>query len=85
VKKALICGVSGQDVAYLALLLNMGYVVWGTSRDAQIAGFGNLAAIEIKTRVKLLSMAPNVFRSLLTPLHIVKPMEFITSPGKAFE
>ncbi|MTJ50047.1 GDP-mannose 4,6-dehydratase, partial [Dolichospermum sp. UHCC 0259] len=35
-KKALICGVSGQDGAYLAqLLLNQGYTVCGTSRDAQ--------------------------------------------------
>ena len=34
-KKALICGVSGQDGAYLArLLLSNGYDVYGTSRDA---------------------------------------------------
>ncbi|MEY3334334.1 MAG: hypothetical protein RLZZ176_2637, partial [Cyanobacteriota bacterium] len=32
-KKALICGISGQDGAYLAqLLLNQGYTVTGTSR-----------------------------------------------------
>jgi GDP-D-mannose dehydratase len=43
-KKALICGVSGQDGAYLAkLLLDRGYEVCGTSRDAQMSGFGNLA------------------------------------------
>ncbi|MBS0017908.1 MAG: GDP-mannose 4,6-dehydratase, partial [Arthrospira sp. SH-MAG29] len=36
-KKALICGISGQDGAYLAsLLLNKGYAVYGTSRDAQM-------------------------------------------------
>jgi GDPmannose 4,6-dehydratase len=35
-KIALICGVSGQDGALLAqVLLANGYVVWGTSRDAQ--------------------------------------------------
>jgi GDPmannose 4,6-dehydratase len=35
-KKALICGVSGQGGSYLAqLLLNQGYQVVGSSRDAQ--------------------------------------------------
>ena len=39
-KKALICGVSGQDGAYLAqLLLSKGYEVYGGSRDAQMANF----------------------------------------------
>lgn len=34
-KRALICGILGQDGSYLAkLLLNKGYQVWGTSRDA---------------------------------------------------
>ena len=37
-RRALICGVSGQDGAYLArLLLEKGYHVTGTSRDAQVA------------------------------------------------
>ncbi len=37
-KVALICGVSGQDGAYLAkLLLEKGYLVCGTSRDAALA------------------------------------------------
>lgn len=68
-KRALICGVSGQDGSYLAqLLLNKGYEVWGTSRDAQVANFGNLSSLGIKHRVTLLSMAPNDFRSVLTAL-----------------
>lgn len=34
-KKALICGVSGQDGGYLSkLLLEKGYEVYGGSRDA---------------------------------------------------
>ena len=42
-KKALICGVSGQDGAYLAkLLLEKGYEVYGGSRDAQMSSFRNL-------------------------------------------
>ncbi|MGA1134357.1 MAG: GDP-mannose 4,6-dehydratase, partial [Prochlorotrichaceae cyanobacterium] len=35
---ALVCGVSGQDGAYLArLLLEKGYQVYGTSRDSQMS------------------------------------------------
>jgi len=45
--KALICGVSGQDGAYLAAsLLGKGYDVYGTSRDAQLATFHNLKLLE---------------------------------------
>ncbi len=41
-KKALICGISGQDGSYLAkLLLDKGYEVSGSSRDAQINPFEN--------------------------------------------
>ncbi|MGA9756675.1 MAG: GDP-mannose 4,6-dehydratase, partial [Desulfobaccales bacterium] len=37
-KTALICGISGQDGAYLAqLLLAKGYHVVGSSRDAQMS------------------------------------------------
>ncbi len=83
-KKALICGVSGQDGAYLAkLLLDKGYEVWGTSRDAQVAGFGNLDSIGIKDRVKLLSMAPNDFRSVLTVLTRSEPDEVYHLAGQS--
>ncbi|MEY3759521.1 MAG: hypothetical protein RIR39_1012 [Pseudomonadota bacterium] len=83
-KKALICGISGQDGAYLAqLLLDKGYEVWGTSRDAQIAGFGNLASLGIKSQVKLLSMAPNDFRSVLTTLTRSQPGEVYYLAGQS--
>jgi GDPmannose 4,6-dehydratase len=65
-RKALICGISGQDGAYLArLLLEKGYEVWGTSRDAQASTFGNLLRLGILDRVKTVSMAANDFRSVL--------------------
>ena len=49
-KTALICGISGQDGAYLArLLLEKGYEVHGTSRDAQISSFGSLQGLVLKT------------------------------------
>lgn len=83
-KRALICGVSGQDGAYLAqLLLDKGYEVWGTSRDAQVAGFANLALIGIKERVNLLSMAPNDFRSVLTVLARSEPDEIYNLAGQS--
>ena len=48
-KRALICGISGQDGAYLArLLLKKGYEVWGTSRDAELSLFRNLSYLGIR-------------------------------------
>ena len=47
--KALICGVSGQDGAYLSrLLLEKGYEIYGTSRDALASTFTNLDLLGIK-------------------------------------
>jgi GDPmannose 4,6-dehydratase len=64
-KKALICGVSGQDGAYLAeLLLKQGYAVCGTSRDAQISPFQNLVHLGIKDQVKLESMSLNLLEAI---------------------
>jgi GDPmannose 4,6-dehydratase len=90
-KTALICGVSGQDGAYLAqLLLNKGYDVCGTSRDAQISAFSNLTRLGIRSRLKLESVALNDFRSVLQVLVKVQPDEVYnlagqTSVGLSFE
>jgi GDPmannose 4,6-dehydratase len=83
-KKALICGVSGQDGAYLAkLLLDRGYEVCGTSRDAQMSGFGNLARLGIRDRVKLESMSLNDFRSVLQVLAKIQPDEVYNLAGQS--
>jgi GDPmannose 4,6-dehydratase len=83
-KKALICGVSGQDGAYLAqLLLSNGYQVWGTSRDAQVANFSNLEILGIRDRVNLLSMAPSDFRSVLNTLSRSEPEEIYFLSGQS--
>jgi GDPmannose 4,6-dehydratase len=67
--RALICGINGQDGSYLArFLLDKGYEVWGTSRDAQTSSFGNLSRLGLLDRVKLLSMAPGDFRSVFTAM-----------------
>ena len=75
-KRALICGVSGQDGAYLAqLLLEKGYEVCGTSRDAQMSSFQNLVRLGIRDRVKLASMSLTDFRSVLQVLNKMQPDE----------
>jgi GDPmannose 4,6-dehydratase len=83
-KKALICGISGQDGAYLAeLLLENGYVVCGTSRDAQMSSFQNLTRLGIKEQVKLESMALNDFRSVLQVLIKIQPDEVYNLAGQS--
>ncbi len=83
-KRALICGVSGQDGSYLAkLLLEKGYEVFGTSRDAQISSFSNLAKLGIRDRVQTLSMAPNDFRSVLHSLSKAQPDEVYNLSGQS--
>lgn len=82
--KALICGVSGQDGAYLAqLLLDKGYEVYGTSRDSQMGSFRNLEQLGIADKVKVVSMAINDFRSVLQVLDRLKPDEIYNLSGQS--
>jgi GDPmannose 4,6-dehydratase len=65
-RTALVTGVSGQDGAYLAkLLLDKGYAVCGTSRDAHVASFRNLERLKIRENIRLESVALNDFRSVI--------------------
>jgi GDPmannose 4,6-dehydratase len=81
---ALICGIAGQDGAYLArLLLGIGYEVVGTSRDAQMSGFANLEKLGIRKRVKVVSMAMQDFRSVLYVLQAVSPDEVYNLAGQS--
>ena len=90
-KKALIFGISGQDGAYLAkLLLQKGYTVYGTSRDAQVSTFRNLEYLGIRDKIQLESTALNDFRSVLQVLKKTRPDEIYnlagqTSVGLSFE
>jgi GDPmannose 4,6-dehydratase len=82
-RTALIFGVSGQDGAYLAeLLLGKGYRVHGTSRDAEMSSFANLAALGIKDRVVLHSATPADFRSVVQVLSRVEPDEVYDLAGQ---
>jgi len=83
-KKALVTGISGQDGAYLAkLLLENGYDVCGTSRDAQISSFHNLERLGIRSYVQLASVALNDFRSVLQVLFKVQPDEIYNLAGQS--
>ena len=65
-RRALICGISGQDGGYLAeLLVSKGYEVHGTSRDVGASAFQNLASLGIRNRIHLHSMDLGDFRSVL--------------------
>ncbi len=81
---ALICGISGQDGAYLAnFLLSKGYAVYGTSRDAQMSPFHNLVRLGIRDKVRLESVALNDFRSVLQVLMKVQPDEVYNLAGQS--
>jgi GDPmannose 4,6-dehydratase len=75
-KRALICGVGGQDGAYLAkLLLEKGYELMGTSRDAMATSFGNLTRLDIREHVRTVSLLINDFRSVLATIKSAAPDE----------
>lgn len=83
-KTALICGVGGQDGAFLSrLLLDKGYCVFGTSRDAQGGSFSNLSRLGIRERVHLLSMAPEDFRSVFVAMKTSQPDEVYFLAGQS--
>lgn len=83
-KTALISGISGQDGSYLAqLLLEKGYNVCGTSRDAQMSTFNNLSYLGIRNQIKLDSMSLNDFRSVLQVLTKYQPDEIYNLAGQS--
>jgi GDPmannose 4,6-dehydratase len=83
-RRALICGVAGQDGAYLAdLLVAKGYEVIGTSRDATAANRSGLQALGIADRVQVVSMAPNDFRSVLQTVARFLPQEIYNLAGQS--
>jgi len=83
-KKALICGVSGQDGAYLSkLLLEKNYHVYGGSRDAQASSFKNLERLGIKDQINTVSINIIDFRSTLQTIMKIKPHEIYNLAGQS--
>ena len=83
-KVALIFGISGQDGAYLAkFLLEKGYEVHGTSRDAEISKFASLSRLNIKEKINFHSVSLTDFRSTLEVLEKVGPKEIYNLAGQS--
>jgi GDPmannose 4,6-dehydratase len=82
--RALICGISGQDGAYLAqLLLKKGYAVTGTSRNAATATSGNLSRLGILNQVELTSMPTHEPRGVLDVLRQTEADEIYNLSGQS--
>ena len=82
-KRALILGVSGQDGAYLSnLLLEKGYEVHGTSRDAELQPFTRLASLGIREQVRTHSTSLRDFREMLQLITSVEPDEVYNLAGQ---
>jgi GDPmannose 4,6-dehydratase len=80
---ALIAGITGQDGAYLAQhLLQAGYRVIGSSRDAQTCDTSRLRRLGILEEVEIISIAPNDFRSVLKALASIEPAEIYNLAGQ---
>ena len=81
---ALIFGISGQTGSYLAhLLLHKGYRVAGTSRDAELNSFINLARLGIRDRVEMRSVSLSDFHSALATIKAVAPDEIYNLAGQS--
>jgi len=81
--RALICGISGQDGTYLArLLLEKGYEVYGTSRDAYTASLSNLRKFNIHDRIRMESMAIIDSRSVFQVINRIVPDEIYNLSGQ---
>jgi GDP-D-mannose dehydratase len=83
-RRALIFGISGQDGAYLTeLLLRKGYMVSGTSRDAELSSFQNLHTLGIRDKVSLSSASPSDFRSVMQAIKLAEPDEIYNLSGQS--
>lgn len=83
-KTALICGISGQDGAYLAqFLLEKGYKVYGTSRDVETNSFSTLKELNILNQIELLSMSPVDLKSVIDTFKKSDPNEVYFLAGQS--
>lgn len=77
-RRALIFGISGQDGTLLArLLLDKGYEAVGASRDAETQAFAGLRRLDVRDRVKPVSVSRLDFRSVLQAIARVRPERFV--------
>jgi GDPmannose 4,6-dehydratase len=80
--RALICGISGQDGTYLAkLLLERGFEVWGSSRDAEQHAFHNARQLEIYDSLRLVSLHLRDVGSTIGLLQRIRPHQVYNLTG----
>jgi GDPmannose 4,6-dehydratase len=83
-KRALICGISGQDGAYLAkLLLDRGHEVWGSSRDAELTSFERLRQLGLYDSVQLVSLNLRDTGSAIGLLRKIHPDKVFSLAGQS--
>ncbi|GAB6037434.1 GDP-mannose 4,6-dehydratase [Fundidesulfovibrio butyratiphilus] len=83
-KSALIIGITGQDGAYLSrLLVDKGYHVAGTSRDAQMANLHGLQTVGVADTVSIHSASLGDFRSLWQVIAKTEPDEIYNLAGQS--
>jgi GDPmannose 4,6-dehydratase len=82
--RAFICGISGQDGTYLAkLLLDQGYEVWGSSRDAELTPFDNLHRLKVFNSVRLVSLNLRDTGSAIGVLRRIRPHKVFSLAGQS--
>lgn len=83
-QRALICGISGQDGTYLArLLLERGFEVWGSSRDAEMTTFHNAREVGIYERLRLVSLNLRDVASVIGLLQRIQPHRVFNLTGQS--
>ena len=83
-KRILICGISGQDGTYLAkLLLERGYEVWGSSRDAEQTSFHNARQLGIYDSIRLVSLNLRDVGSVIGLLKRISPDQVYNLTGQS--
>jgi GDPmannose 4,6-dehydratase len=83
-QKALICGMSGQDGAYLAqLLLKKGYEIRGTTRCTDRSKLGNLRQLGVSEKISTHCMAIEDLSSVQRVLEEVQPDEIYNLAGES--
>ena len=81
---ALICGISGQDGAYLAAhLLRCGYRIVGTSRNAAVCDRSGLESLGIAGQVEIESLSPTDLPGTLELLRRLRPEEVYNLSGQS--
>ena len=83
-KRVLICGISGQDGTYLAkLLLQRGYEVWGSSRDAEQTSFNNARQLGIYDSIHLVSLNLRDVGTAIGLLKRIRPHQIFNLTGQS--